>query len=51
MMLFLVKGIHTVKNYIIDFPLNRSDKQAIIQSVWIVRNNEGLPRLVTCYVI
>ncbi|MEH2177073.1 DUF6883 domain-containing protein [Nostoc sp.] len=39
------------QKYIIDFPLNRSDKQAIIQSVWIVRNNEGFPRLVTCYVI
>ncbi|MBC6434799.1 hypothetical protein FM036_32160 [Nostoc sp. HG1] len=39
------------QKYIIDFPLNRSDKQAIIQSVWIVRNNEGFPRLLTCYVI
>ncbi|MEH2309004.1 DUF6883 domain-containing protein [Nostoc sp.] len=39
------------QKYIIDFLLNRSDKQAIIQSVWIVRNNEGFPRLVTCYVI
>ncbi len=39
------------QKYIIDFPLNRSDKQAIIQSVWIVRNNENFPRLVTCYVI
>ncbi len=39
------------QKYIIDFPLTRSDKQAIIQSVWIVRNNEGFPRLVTCYVI
>ncbi|MEH1815716.1 MAG: DUF6883 domain-containing protein [Nostoc sp.] len=27
------------QKYIIDFPLNRSDKQAIIQSIWIVRNN------------
>lgn len=39
------------QKYIIDFPLSRSDKQAIIQSVLIVRNNEGFPRLVTCYVI
>jgi hypothetical protein len=39
------------QKYIIDFPMTRSDKQAIIQSVWIVRNNEGFPRLVTCYVI
>ncbi|MBW4480291.1 MAG: hypothetical protein KME54_26505 [Tolypothrix brevis GSE-NOS-MK-07-07A] len=39
------------QKYIIDFTMTRSDKQAIIQSVWIVRNNEGFPRLVTCYVI
>ncbi|WP_442944872.1 DUF6883 domain-containing protein [Nostoc sp.] len=39
------------QKYIIDFPMTRSDKQAIIQSVWIVRNNEDFPRLVTCYVI
>jgi hypothetical protein len=39
------------QKYIIDFPMNSSDKQAIIQSVWIVRNNEDFPRLVTCYII
>ncbi|MDF5722272.1 MAG: hypothetical protein PUP91_17650 [Rhizonema sp. PD37] len=39
------------QKYIIDFSMTRSDKQAIIQSVWIVRNNEGFPPLVTCYVI
>jgi hypothetical protein len=39
------------QKYIIDFSITRSDKQAIIQSVWIVRNNEGFPRLVTCYVL
>lgn len=39
------------QKYSIDFPMTRSDKQAMIQSIWIVRNNEGFPRLVTCYVI
>ncbi|WP_256871629.1 DUF6883 domain-containing protein [Nostoc sp. TCL26-01] len=39
------------QKYIIDFPVTRADKQAIIQSVWIVRNDENFPRLVTCYVL
>ncbi|MBL1203140.1 MAG: hypothetical protein FWK04_29735 [Nostoc sp. GBBB01] len=39
------------QKYIIDFPVTRANKQAIIQSVWIVRNNEDFPRLVTCYVL
>jgi hypothetical protein len=39
------------QKYIIDFSVSHSDKQAIIQSVWIVRNNESFPRLVTCYVL
>jgi hypothetical protein len=39
------------QKYIIDFLMSRSEKQAIIQSVWIVRNDEGFPRLVTCYVL
>lgn len=39
------------QKYIIDFLLTRLDKQAIIYTVWIVRNNEDFPRLVTCYVL
>ena len=38
------------QKYIIDFPLTRENKTAIVHSVWIVRNNENFPRLVTCYV-
>jgi undecaprenyl pyrophosphate synthase len=38
------------KKYIIDFSMNRGDKQAIIRSVWIVRFEENCPRLVTCYI-
>ncbi len=37
--------------YIIDFTVTRGNKQAMIQSVWIVRNDENFPRLVTCYII
>ena len=39
------------QKYVIDFPLTRLDKQAVIHSVWIVRNNENFPRLVTCYIL
>jgi hypothetical protein len=39
------------QKYTIDFPMINSDKQAIIRSVWIVRNNENFPRLVTCYIL
>jgi len=38
------------KKYIIDFLMNRGDRQAIIHSVWIVRFEENFPRLVTCYI-
>ena len=34
--------------YIIDFPMTRGDRTAIIHSVWIVKNQENFPRLVTC---
>jgi len=39
------------QKYIIDFPLNHQNKTAIIPSVWIIRNDEKFPRLVTCYVL
>jgi len=39
------------QKYVIDFPMNRGGKTAIIHSVWIVRNSENFPRLVTCYVL
>ena len=39
------------QKYIIDFPMTRGDRTAIIHSVWIVKNQENFPRLVTCYVL
>ena len=39
------------RKYIIDFLMNRGDRQAIIHSVWIVRFTENFPRLVTCYIL
>ena len=38
------------QKYQIDFELTREGKSAIIRSIWIVRDNENFPRLVTCYI-
>ena len=47
----LDKANSYVQKYIIDFPLTRDNKTAIVHSVWIVRNDENFPRLVTCYLL
>jgi len=39
------------QKYVIDFMMHNADKQAMVRSVWMVRNTEGFPRLVTCYVL
>lgn len=39
------------QRYIIDFPLPKDDKRAQVRSVWNVRPDEIVPRLITCYVI
>jgi hypothetical protein len=39
------------QKYVIDFPLTREEKTAIIHSVWIVKDNEDFPRLITCYIL
>jgi hypothetical protein len=38
------------QKYQIDFEMTRGDQQATIKSVWIVRDDEDFPRLVTCYI-
>jgi hypothetical protein len=39
------------QKYIVDFSLVHNNKQAVIHSVWIIKNSENFPRLVTCYVL
>jgi hypothetical protein len=39
------------QRYIIDFLMTRLEQQALVRSVWIVRDDEDFPRLVTCYVL
>ena len=39
------------QKYFIDFPLTRGERTATIHSVWIVKNQEDFPRLVTCYIL
>lgn len=36
--------------YLLDFVMCLSDKSATVRSVWIVRQMEDFPRLVSCYV-
>jgi hypothetical protein len=45
------KGNTYGQKYIIDFPMTRNNKTAIIHSVWIIPNEENFARLVTCYVL
>jgi hypothetical protein len=39
------------QKYVIDFPMTRNNKTAIIHSVWIIRYTENFPRLVTAYIL
>jgi hypothetical protein len=39
------------QKYVVDFPMVRGEKTAIIHSVWIIRYSEDFPRLITCYVL
>jgi hypothetical protein len=39
------------QKYVIDFIMVRGDRSAIIHSVWIVRDAEDFPRLITCYIL
>lgn len=39
------------QKYRVDFLMVRGEKQATIRSVWIVRNDEDFPQLVTCFVL
>ena len=39
------------QKYVIDFMMIRGDRQALIHSVWIVRDTETFPRLITCYIL
>jgi hypothetical protein len=36
--------------YIIRFPMTRNNQTENIKSVWIIRNDEDFPRLITCYI-
>ncbi|MEM8643169.1 MAG: DUF6883 domain-containing protein [Cyanobacteria bacterium P01_D01_bin.44] len=39
------------QKYIVDFLMTRLDKETMIRSIWIVRDDENFPRLVTCYIL
>jgi hypothetical protein len=34
--------------YVIDFPLERAGRRALVRAAWIVLTNEDFPRLTSC---
>jgi len=39
------------ERYAVDFRLARGDRQATVRSTWIVRRNNPVPRLTSCFVL
>jgi len=37
--------------YVVDFVMDGPQGSARVRSLWLVRNGEGFPRMVTCYVV
>jgi hypothetical protein len=36
---------------VVDFPVERAGKRAMVRSTWIIRQGEDFPRLTSCYVL
>ena len=39
------------QRYVLDFPLTKGSREALVRSVWNVRPGETAPRLITCHVL
>ena len=39
------------QRYIIDFDMTTDAGSATVRSAWMIRNNENVPRLTSCYII
>ncbi len=39
------------QRYIVDFSMKRRDRESAIRTAWIIRTDEDVPRLTTCYVL
>jgi hypothetical protein len=39
------------QRYVVDFLLTRQGNTALIRSAWIIRVNEDVPRLISCYIL
>ena len=35
----------------VDVAISRQDRRAVVRTVWIVRNDEQVPRFLTCWVL
>lgn len=38
------------KLFVVDFEMINFDRKAVVRTSWIIRNDEGFPRLTTCFV-
>ena len=39
------------RRFIVDFILVNFDKQAVVRTAWIIKNEELIPRLTSCYIV
>lgn len=39
------------QRYFVDFSMKRQNKDAVIHTAWIIRRDEDIPRLTSCYVL
>jgi hypothetical protein len=39
------------QRYIVDFPITRNLRSAMVRTTWIIRPTETFPRLTSCYVL
>jgi len=39
------------QKYVIDFPMTRSEKHAVVRRAGIVGYDDNFPRLITCYIL
>lgn len=37
--------------FVVDFPLVRGEREAVVRSLWIIKANEDSPRLTSCFVL
>ena len=39
------------QRYVLDFEVSGPKRKAIVRSIWIILHTEGIPRMISCYVL